>query len=168
MGGFAAELGTADEGPLLPKPGVGRAEAPILPGVLPGAPLEATVPPEAGFSTELAGLAVPVVIAFAEGLDGVLEVSDEPVAGIVADAAGLAAEFVDCVVLGVCDCFGDGAAAEGAFAAAAGFTGVAGFNALRTASGVAGSCCAINGVASDANPKTIRQRVRFSFRMILY
>ena len=165
MGGFAAELGTADEGPLLPKPGVGRVAVPLLPG----APLEATVRPEAGFSTELpAGLAVPVVVTIAAGLDGVLEVRDEPVAGIVADAAGLAAEFVDCVVLGVCDCFGDGAAAEGAFAAAAGFTGVAGFNALRTASGVAGSCCAINGVASDANPKTIRQRVRFSFRMILY
>jgi hypothetical protein len=116
----------------------------------------------------LAGLAVPVVIAFAAGLDGVLEVGDEPVAGIVADAAGLAAEFVDGAGLGVCACFGDAAAVEGAFAPGADFAGVAGFNALRTASGVAGTCCAINGVASDANPKTISQRVRFSFRMILY
>jgi hypothetical protein len=149
----------------LPKPGAGRVAAPILPG----ARLEATVPPEAGFSIELpAGLAVPIVVAFAAGLDGELELGDEPVAGIVADAAGLAAEFVDGAGLGVCACFGDGVAAEGAFAAAAGFAGVAGFNALRTASGVAGTCCAINGVASDANPKTTSQLVRFSFRMILY
>ena len=165
MGGFAAELGTTDEGLLLLKPGVGRVAVPLLPV----ASLEATVRPEAGFSTELpAGLAVPVVVAFAAGLDGELELGDEPVAGIVADAAGLAAELVDGAGLEVCGCFGDGGAAEGAFAPAAGFAGVAGFNALRTASGVAGTCCAINGVASDANPKTISQLVRFSFRMILY
>ena len=149
---------------MLIKPKVGRVAVPLLPV----ASLEATVRPEAGFSTELpAGLAVPVVVAFAAGLDGELELDDEPVAGIVADAAGLAG-FVDGAGLGVGACFGDGAAAEGAFAPAAGFAGVAGFNALRTASGVAGTCCAINGVASDANPKTISQLVRFSFRMILY
>jgi hypothetical protein len=91
-------------------------------------------------------------VAFAAGLDGALELDDEPVAGIVADAAGLAAVFVDGAGLGVGACFGDGAAAEGVFAPAAGFAGVAGFNALRTASGLAGTCCAINGVASDANP----------------
>jgi hypothetical protein len=39
---------------------------------------------------------------------------------------------------------------------------------LRTASGVAGACCAINGVASDANQKTISQLARFAFRIILY
>lgn len=133
---------------MLIEPGVGRVAVP-----LPDAPLEATVRPEAGFSTELpAGLAVPIVVAFAAGLDGALELDDEPVAGIVADAAGLAAVFVDGAGLGVGACFGDGAAAEGVFAPAAGFAGVAGFNALRTASGLAGTCCAINGVASDANP----------------
>lgn len=163
MEGFAAELGVADEGLLLLKPGAGRAAGPLLPS----APLEATAPPEPGFSTELpAGLAVPVVVAFAAGLDGELELGDEPVAGIVADAAGFAAEFVDGTGFGVCACLGDGA--EGAFAPAAGFAGVSEFKALRTASGVAGTCCAISGVASDANPKTISQLVRFSFRMILY
>jgi hypothetical protein len=163
FGSFAAAFGATDEAPLLPKPGVGLLTLPVPLGV----PL-ARVLVEAGFSAELAaGLAVPTV-AFASGLDGVLEVGDEPVAGIVADAAGLAAEFVDGAGLGVCACFGGAAAVEGAFAPAADFAGVAGFNALRTASGVADTCCAINGVASDANPKTISQRVRFSFRMILY
>jgi hypothetical protein len=74
-------------------------------------------------------------------------------AGPVADAAGVTAEFWDAGGLEVCGCFGDGAG---------------GFNALRTASGVAGSCCASNGVASDANQKTISQLARFAFRMILY
>jgi len=162
-GGFAAEFGATDEGPLLPKPGVGLLAAPVPRG----APLEASVPPEAGFAAELpAGLTVPMAVAFAAGPEG--ELGEEPAAGPVADAAGLIAEFVDGAGLGVCACFGGAAAVEGAFAPAADFAGVAGFNALRTASGVADTCCAINGVASDANPKTISQRVRFSFRMILY
>lgn len=154
--GFVA----TDEGPLLPKPGVGLLAAPVPRG----APLEARVPPVAGFAAELpAGLTVPMAVAFAAGPDG--ELGEEPAAGPVADAAGLIAEFVDGAGLEVCGCLGDDGAAEGVFAPAAGFAG--GFNALRTASGVAGACCAINGVASDANQKTISQLVRFAFRMIL-
>jgi len=149
-GGFTAEFGATDEGPLLPKPGVGLLAAPVPRG----APLEAGVPPEAGFAAELpAGLTVPTGVPFAAGPEG--ELGEEPAAGPVADAAGLIAEFVD------------GAAAEGVFAPAAGFAGAGGFNALRTASGVAGTCCAINGVASDANQMTISQLARFAFRMIL-
>ena len=136
---------------MLPNPGVGLLATPVPRG----APLEASVPPEAGFAAELpAGLTVPMAVAFA--------------AGPVADPVGLIAEFVDGAGLEVCGCFGDGAATEGVFAPAAGFAGVGGFNALRTASGVAGTCCAINGVASDANQKTISQLARFAFRMILY
>ncbi len=165
LGGFAADLGPPDEGLLPLKSEVGRAAGPVLPG----APLEAAVLPEAGFSAALpAGLVVPIVAALSTGLEGGFEPGDEPVAGIVADAAGLAAEFVDGAGLEVCACLGDGAAAEGAFAPAAGFAGVAGFNALRTASGVAGICCAIDGVASDAKPKTISQLASFRFRMFLY
>jgi len=161
-GGFAVEFGATDEGPLLPKPGVG-----LLAPVPRGAPLEASVPPEAGFAAELpAGLTVPMAVVFATGPEG--ELGEEPAAGPVADAAGLIAEFVDGAGLEVCGCFGNGAAAEGVFAPAAGFGGAGGFNALRTASGVAGACCAINGVASDANQKTITQLARFAFRMILY
>lgn len=162
-GGFTAKFGATDEGPLLPKPGVGLLAA-LVP---PGAPLEASVPPEAGFAAELpAGLTVPMAVAFAAGPEG--ELGEEPAAGPVADAAGLIAEFVDGAGLEVCGCFGDGAAAEGVFASAAGFAGAGGFNALRTASGVAGACCAINGVANDANQKTISQLARLAFRMILY
>lgn len=162
LGAFAAEFGATDKGPLLPKPEVGLLAATVAPG----APLEASVPPEAGFAAELlAGLAVPMAVAFAAGPEG--ELCEEPAAGPVAEAAGLIAEFVDVAGFEVCGCFGDGAAAEGALAPAAGFAGVGGFNALRTASGVAGTCCAINGVASDAKQKTISQVARFACRMIL-
>ena len=159
--GFAAAVDApVDVGPLLPKPGVGFLVVPVPTGM----PLEGTVPLEAGFSGGLpVGLAVPLAVAFA-GLDG--PIGDEPVAGIVADAAGLAAEFVD-AGLGVCACFGDGAAVEGVLAAGTGFVGAGGFNALRTASGVAAGCCATSGVAIDATAKTISQLVRFSFRMTL-
>jgi hypothetical protein len=161
-GGFAAEFGATDDGPLLPKPGVGLLAAPVPPG----APLEASVPPEAGFVAEFpAGLAVPMAAPLAAGPEG--ELGEEPAAGRVVDAAGLIAELVDGTGWEVCGCFGDGAAAEGAFAPAAGFAGAGGFNALRTASGVAGACCATNGVASDANQRTISQLARFGLRMIL-
>ena len=160
-GGFAAEFGATDEEPLLPEPGVGLLAAPVPRG----APLEARVPPEAGFAAESpAGLTVPVV-PFAAGPEG--ELGEEAAAGPIADAGGLIAEFVDAAGLELWGCFGDGAAAEGVFAPAAGFAGGGGFNALRTASGVAGACCAINGVA-NANQKTISQLARFAFRMISY
>ena len=110
-----------------------------------------------------------MAVVFDVGPEG--ELGKEPAAGPVADAPGLVAEFVDGLDgdgLEVCDCFGDGAAGEGVFAPAADFVGAGGFNALRTASGVAGACCAINGVASDDNQKTVSQLARFAFRMILY
>ena len=162
-GGFAAEFGAADEGPLLPKPGVGLLAAPVPRDT----PLEASVPPEAGFAAELpGGLAVPLAVEFAAGPEG--ELGEEAAAGPAADTAGLIAEFLDGAGLEVCGSFGDCGAVEGAFAPAAGFAGAGGFNALRTASGVAGACCASNGVASDANQKTPSQLARFAFRMILY
>jgi hypothetical protein len=161
-GGLTAEFDATDEAPLLPKPGVGLLAAPVPRS----APVEASVPPEAGFAELPAGLTDPMAVAFAAVPEG--ELGEEPAAGLVADAAGLIAEFVDGAGLELCGCFGDGAAAEGVFAPPAGFAGAGGFNALRTASGVAGACCAINGVASDANQKTISQLARFAFHMILY
>lgn len=149
LGEFAVGLAAALEGALVPEPTVGFMLLLAVPG-------RAT---ETGFAELLTGLALAFDVAAPAG-----EVDPEAGAGSGTGGPGLLAEFVGAAGFGVWAGFG----AAAGFATAAGLAGAGGFKALRTASGVAGTCCASRGIARAARQSTATQLVRFAFRMALY
>lgn len=158
FGEFAVEL-AAPEAALPPEPAVG------LLALAPPAVLGPEVTLEAGFAGELlAGLTLTVAAA------GPAALGAEADAGLGAGDAGLAGEVGGAAGFGVCTF--EAAEADGfagaTFVPVAGLAGAGVFNALRSASGVAGACCAAKGLATEARQKTATQLIKFAFRMMLY